>query len=145
MNGYKRNFTMNKRLSPEEVEKLMPDPRTEKFTIKNFCPDCGGDCEFVDFGDWAWCYNCDPPQAWNMMLKPKELKPNEYQCARCQRVFEKGWTDEEAKAEQNENGWGDIPNSQCDVVCDDCYKSMIGEVSPEEFNMLRNAKNKTGV
>lgn len=50
------------------------------------------------------------------------LKPNEYQCSVCEGVFDKGWTDEEAKAELDVKF--QVPVEQCDVVCDDCYKKM---------------------
>ena len=49
------------------------------------------------------------------------MKDNEYQCSMCHRVFEKGWTEEEARTEQKENGW---ENDECNLVCDDCYKEM---------------------
>lgn len=47
-----------------------------------------------------------------------------YTCAQCNGVFERGWTDEEAKAEQAENGWQD---EDCAMVCDDCYKAIISD------------------
>src|SRR5947209_5525203 len=49
-----------------------------------------------------------------------ELQANEYQCAMCEGVFAKDWTDEEAKAEYDEY----FPNVHDDLtvtVCDDCY------------------------
>jgi hypothetical protein len=48
------------------------------------------------------------------------VKPNEYRCAICSGVFEKGQTDEEAAAELI----GTFPgyaSSECDLVCDDCF------------------------
>ena len=47
-----------------------------------------------------------------------------YKCAVCGGVFEKGLTEEEAQAELKEN-FGDIPVSECDIVCDDCYQEIV--------------------
>ena len=57
------------------------------------------------------------------------LKENEFQCANCKGVFEKGWSDEEAYAE-TESNFG-IPvtednKSGLAVICDDCYKEFMG-------------------
>ena len=49
---------------------------------------------------------------------------NQYRCAQCGGIFDKGWTDEEARAEQEDNGWLEIPDDFMAVVCDDCYKEM---------------------
>lgn len=57
-------------------------------------------------------------------VKPFDPK-KQYKCAECGGVFDFGWTDEEAKAEQEANGWGDIPPGFMAVVCDDCYKAMF--------------------
>lgn len=55
-------------------------------------------------------------------IKPK-IKENEYQCANCGEIYEKGWTEEEALKEKEEN-FRDIPINKCAVVCDDCYKKI---------------------
>lgn len=52
----------------------------------------------------------------------------QYRCAECGEVFEFGWTEEEARAEQEANGWGDIPDDFMGVVCDDCYKKIIRDL-----------------
>lgn len=57
------------------------------------------------------------------------MKSNEYKCALCKEVFNKGWSDEEAQAEALEV-FGEIPQDQQEVVCDDCYKMMITAVPP---------------
>lgn len=54
---------------------------------------------------------------------PAPLEMNQYRCARCDGVFEKGWTDEEASAELGELFPGSMP-SDCDQVCDGCFKEM---------------------
>lgn len=59
------------------------------------------------------------------MTPIKNMGPNEYQCAACGEVYEKGWTDEDAASEREENGWSSL---ECEVVCDDCYKMMMGEM-----------------
>ena len=54
------------------------------------------------------------------------MKPNEYQCAVCNGVFEKGWSDEEAREELGENfPWCSV--NDCELVCDDCYSKMMIE------------------
>ena len=50
------------------------------------------------------------------------MKKNEYQCYVCDGIFEKGWTEEEARAEQEKNGWKEVP---CEMVCEDCYKIIM--------------------
>jgi len=50
------------------------------------------------------------------------MKDNEYQCSMCGETYEKGWTEEEARKEQNDNGWSDL---DCDLVCDDCYNQIM--------------------
>ena len=51
------------------------------------------------------------------MTEPAET----YACAACGETFEKAWTDDEAKAEAKEL-WGDIPEDQMVIICDDCHK-----------------------
>ena len=41
----------------------------------------------------------------------------------CGGVFEKAWTDEEALAESKSN-FGEIPQEERAVVCDDCFNKM---------------------
>ena len=36
-------------------------------------------------------------------------------------------TDEQAHAEAVKNGWGDMPAEHMAVVCDDCYRAVMGE------------------
>jgi hypothetical protein len=52
----------------------------------------------------------------------KKIKENEYECAVCHGIFEKGWTDEEARAEEKETFGANDPDSA--IVCDDCYNKM---------------------
>jgi len=53
------------------------------------------------------------------------MKNNEYQCALCNGIFEKGWTDEEA-LEEYKNNFSDCKHEDYDVVCDNCYKEIMG-------------------
>jgi len=43
-----------------------------------------------------------------------------YVCAICNQAFIKGWSDEEAIAEL-ENDFVGFSLDQCKIVCDDCY------------------------
>ena len=52
------------------------------------------------------------------------MEPNEYQCAECGNIYEKGVSDEEVLKEK-EDLWGDFPMEQCAIVCDDCFKSIM--------------------
>jgi DNA-directed RNA polymerase subunit RPC12/RpoP len=61
-----------------------------------------------------------------MTLKTKceerKLEKNEYRCARCGGIFIKGQTDEECLAEMK-SIWGDIPENERVVICDDCFNN----------------------
>lgn len=50
-----------------------------------------------------------------------------YKCANCGGEFEKveNWTEEEAQKERAQNGWGDMPDKEMVIVCDDCYKEIM--------------------
>jgi hypothetical protein len=50
-----------------------------------------------------------------------------YICARCGEECEKGekgWSEEKAIQEMKEN-FGDIPEEERVIVCDDCFKTLI--------------------
>ena len=54
------------------------------------------------------------------------MKDNEYQCDACKNVYEKGWSDEEAIAEnellhRDKSISSGVPQA---VVCDDCFNGM---------------------
>jgi hypothetical protein len=54
----------------------------------------------------------------------------------CRETFDKGWSDEEASAELDAN-FPDFDTSDCDLVCDDCYKSMVPvPLTPLEREMM---------
>lgn len=51
------------------------------------------------------------------------MKENEYKCAMCKGVFNKGWTDEEAK-EESKGYFGEWADQDLEVVCDDCFNKI---------------------
>jgi len=66
-------------------------------------------------------------------MTPTPTKENEYECAACHRVFEKGWSEEEQLKEAEEifgkpvSEWHDEPM----VICDDCFQKMNPRNHPE--------------
>lgn len=48
---------------------------------------------------------------------------NQYRCASCGGVFDKGWTDEEAIAELGDN-FPKASVEHCSIVCDPCFNGM---------------------
>jgi len=69
----------------------------------------------------------------------KEMKKNEFECAKCGGVFEKARSDEEAKKEaegffgKNPNDW----NDEVVVVCDDCFNEIHPLKNPEAVKRAR--------
>jgi len=53
------------------------------------------------------------------------MKPNEYECAVCHNIYEKGWTDEEAESELKGKFGENAAPENSELVCDDCYKNMF--------------------
>ncbi len=53
------------------------------------------------------------------------LKENEYQCAVCKNVYEKGQSDEDADLEEKENFGDDLLEDEKETICDFCYKQMF--------------------
>lgn len=51
-------------------------------------------------------------------------KRDEYRCALCGKVYEKGWTDEEEAMQETNTYWPDTTREECDVVCDDCWQKI---------------------
>ena len=53
------------------------------------------------------------------------LTPEEFQCAVCRGVFEKGWTEEEALAERDALWGPEVEAGDAfSQVCDDCWKKL---------------------
>lgn len=59
------------------------------------------------------------------------MKENEYKCAMCQNIYEKGRTDEEAEKEAKDI-WGKIQIKECEVICDDCFNRR----TPQEIKKM---------
>lgn len=59
------------------------------------------------------------------------MEKNEYKCDRCGNVYKNGWSDEEAESEANEI-WGNIPEEERAIICDDCFNIK----SPEEIREI---------
>lgn len=53
----------------------------------------------------------------------------EYKCARCGGVWQKGWTDEESLAECRQY-FGNLRADETAVVCEDCFQLMHPEKHP---------------
>ena len=49
---------------------------------------------------------------------------NAFICGLCHETYDKKWSDAEAKKEAEEL-WGDIPDEETAVVCDDCFNLMF--------------------
>ena len=59
------------------------------------------------------------------------MKENEYKCEMCQNIYEKGWSDEESEQEAKDI-WGEIPQGDKAVICDDCYNRR----TPQEIKKM---------
>jgi hypothetical protein len=64
-------------------------------------------------------------------VQPDE-KDYDYICSNCGEKYKYGWSDEEARAEK-ERDFSDVPFDKCVVVCDDCYKKIMG-ISTEQVD-----------
>lgn len=51
---------------------------------------------------------------------------NTYTCSACRNEYEKGWTDAEATEEVKTNFGEGFSKENCDVVCEDCYRKIMG-------------------
>lgn len=67
------------------------------------------------------------------------MKGNEYQCAACGNVYEKSWSDEEAQKESLEI-WGEIPESDQVVICDDCFNCRTPQETTEMGQEYKSLK-----
>ncbi len=61
----------------------------------------------------------------------RSLGTETYNCAVCGETFTKGRSDEEARAEQHEL-WGDLPDEECDILCDDCFVEFMAWMKTAE-------------
>jgi hypothetical protein len=62
----------------------------------------------------------------------RKLKKNEYQCDMCKGIFDKGWSDEEAK-EEHFGRHPDVPLEETGMVCDPCYKILLKDIAEKPW------------
>ena len=68
------------------------------------------------------------------------MEANEFKCAMCGNVYEKGRSDKEAYRECVDNFGKDMTNhSELDIVCDDCYQKIKPIEHPKELNDAINS------
>ena len=60
------------------------------------------------------------------ILREARMKDNEYQCAVCGKIYEKGWSDADA-IEESVNKFGAQILTPMEVVCDPCFKKRFPE------------------
>jgi len=58
------------------------------------------------------------------------MKEREFKCELCGGVFEKEWSDEEAK-EEYERNFKEYKNEPTAIICDDCYRIVMKEKQNE--------------
>lgn len=59
------------------------------------------------------------------------LNVNEFRCAQCGGIDEKG--PEGVAMAEKEKYWGDVPLEECVVVCDDCWNAMHPDTHSEKY------------
>lgn len=67
-----------------------------------------------------------------------------FRCAVCGNVYEKAWSDEEAMKESREL-WGEIPEEEREVVCDDCFHNRSAKDVREMGNEYKGQFNVTNL
>lgn len=68
-----------------------------------------------------------------MLLKDsKEIGPNQFRCVGCRKVFNKGWSDEDAMAEAVANFGQGLASVSTDLMCDDCYNEIHPHKHPDK-------------
>ena len=68
------------------------------------------------------------------------IKPHEYQCHACNGVYSEGWSKawfkawtEEERLNESKKLFGDIPEHERVIVCDDCFKQITSRPEFEEW------------
>ena len=67
------------------------------------------------------------------------MEENEYRCASCRNIYEKGWSDKEARKEMQEI-WGEVPEQQRAVICDDCFNRRTPQEIKSMGDEYKNSK-----
>lgn len=62
----------------------------------------------------------------------KKLRPNEYECAACHKVYTKGVSDEEALAEAA-SIFPTVPIEDTSLVCEDCFQKMMADIKARHW------------
>ena len=62
----------------------------------------------------------------------EQLSSDQFQCARCQQIYKKAWTEEEAEQETQQY-WGNLPQENFAVICDDCWQQVHPDTRPVEY------------
>jgi hypothetical protein len=62
---------------------------------------------------------------YNKEIFMNEDKLNTFKCSHCGGIFEKGWSDEEALKELEDNFGVTEKNKDVDILCDDCYEEFM--------------------
>jgi DNA-directed RNA polymerase subunit RPC12/RpoP len=65
------------------------------------------------------------------------MKENEYKCSACNKLFRKGWTDEEAAMETIKNGFENIPPEDMAIICEDCYNNLMNNSGYRNMDTLK--------
>lgn len=65
-----------------------------------------------------------------------------FECAMCNGVFIKNWSEEEAEAERQRD-FGASKKEDCDEVCDVCYQQMRPDQNPEAYEAYMESTDLT--
>jgi hypothetical protein len=59
---------------------------------------------------------------------------NQFKCAGCKGIFDRG--DEDEADQERQALWGDVPVEECEIVCNDCFEKFKALLAahPERFN-----------
>lgn len=66
---------------------------------------------------------------------------SQYTCENCNQIFNKLWSDEEAKKEYESSSYY-MPNEEVAVICDDCFikfKKWVDSLTEEDHKRIKNA------
>ena len=67
------------------------------------------------------------------------MEANEFKCDSCKEIFEKNWSDLDAKKEGKQIWGEDIPQEEMTEICDDCFEKIM-KVVPNSPGYMAKAK-----
>lgn len=67
-----------------------------------------------------------------MLNDLESIGPNQFRCVGCRKVYDKGWSDEEAMAECVTNFGPGLAAVSDDLMCDDCYNEIHPHKHPDK-------------